>query len=129
MAQTSEPEAAASPQEALPGKDARMWAMLCHLAALAAHVCPFGNVVGPLVVWLIRKDEYPFVDDQGKEAVNFQITMSIAGLLCLPLVFVLVGIPLAIAIYLVSLVLAIVAAVRANGGERYRYPFSIRFLR
>jgi uncharacterized Tic20 family protein len=128
MAQATGPQAAPA-QEAGPGKDERMWAMLCHLAALAAHVCPFGNVVGPLVVWLIKKDEYPLVDDQGKEAVNFQITMTIAGLLCLPLVFVIVGIFLAIAVYFASFILAIVAAVRANGGERYRYPFSIRFIR
>ena len=55
-----------------------MWAGFCHLAALAGYVVPMvGNIVGPLVVWLMKKEEYPLVDDQGKESINFQISILI----------------------------------------------------
>jgi uncharacterized Tic20 family protein len=109
-------------------RDSRMWAMFCHLAALAGYTgIPFGNVIGPLVVWLIKKDDHLFIDDQGKEAINFQISMTIylivAGLLC----FVLIGIPLLIFLAIAQVILIIIAAVKANSGELYRYPFAIRF--
>lgn len=104
-------------------KDARMWAMLCHLAGLAGLVVPaIGCVIGPLVVWLIKKEEFPFVDEQGKEALNFQITMliygTVAGLLC----FVCIGLILAMALGITYLVLLIIAAIKANDGYHYRYP-------
>ena len=56
-------------------KDARMWAMICHLAALSGYVSGLGFIVGPLIVWIIKKEEFPFVNEHGKEAVNFQISM------------------------------------------------------
>jgi len=111
-------------------KDERMWAMFCHLAALAGGIFPaFGNIIGPLVVWLIKKEEYPLVDDQGKESVNFQITLSIAGLILVPLCFLLIGIPLILALTVYGLVMIIIAAMKANEGERYRYPYTIRFIK
>lgn len=104
--------------------------MLCHLAALAFFVVPFyGNVAGPLIVWLIKKDEFPLVDCEGKKALNFQITVFIAFLICFPLVFVLIGIPLIIALVITSLVCTIIAAVRTSEGRDYEYPFSIKFFR
>jgi uncharacterized Tic20 family protein len=54
-----------------PDKDARLWGMFCHLIAFSGYVVPFGSVLGPLIIWLIKKDEMPFVDDQGKESLNF----------------------------------------------------------
>ncbi len=73
-------------------KDSRLWGTLCHLSALAGFVIPFaGCVIGPLVVWLLKREEFPFVEDQGKEAVNFQITMIIAAAVAFMSVFVLVG--------------------------------------
>jgi len=111
-------------------KDARMWGMLCHLAGLAALLgIPFGNVIGPLVIWLIKKDEYEFVADQGKEALNFQITVAIAGVVCIPLVFVIVGIPLLLAVFVLYVVFTILGTVRANRGERYRYPIALKLIR
>ena len=75
-----------------PDKDARLWAMLCHLSTFAGMVgIPFGNILGPLIIWLIKKDEYPFVDDQGKEALNFQISMTVYLIVSVLLCFVLVG--------------------------------------
>jgi uncharacterized Tic20 family protein len=110
-----------------PSRDERTWGMLCHLAALAGNIIPFGGIIGPLVIWLIKKDEYPFVNDQGKESLNFQITMLIIFLACIPLCFVLIGIPLIIAAGIYSLVMVIIATVRSNDGQAYRYPFRIQF--
>ena len=111
-------------------KDERMWGMFCHLAALAAFVgIPLGNVIGPLVVWLIKKDEFPFVNEQGKESLNFQISMSIYALVCFPLMFVLIGIPLLIAVVIADLVLVIMAALKAYEGIAYRYPLTIRLIK
>lgn len=106
-----------------------MWAMLCHLSALIAYVgVPLGHIIGPLVVWLIKKDQYPLVDDQGKEALNFQISVTIYGILAGFLIFLFVGFLLLPAVILFDLVMIIVAAVKANQGIAYRYPLCIRFM-
>jgi uncharacterized Tic20 family protein len=109
--------------------DARQWAMFAHLSALVGFVIPFGNVIGPLVVWLMKKDTMPFVDDQGKESLNFQITVTIAAVVCMALIVVLIGIPLLFVVGLVALVLTIIAAVKANEGTAYRYPFTLRLIK
>jgi len=110
-------------------KDERLWAMLCHLSVLSGYVIPFGHILGPLIIWLIKKNESPFVDANGKEALNFQFSMTIyifvAGLLCL----ILIGIPILFGLIIADLVFLIIAAVKANGGESYRYPITIRFLK
>jgi len=111
-------------------KDARKWAMFCHLAGLAGLIIPVvGNIVAPLVIWQIKKDEFLFVNEQGKGAVNFQISMSIymaaAGLLC----FACVGFFLLPAVVIVDLIFLLIAAVKANNGEHYRYPLTIRFIK
>jgi len=108
-------------------KDECMWAMLCHLSTFCGFI-PFGNLVGPLVVWLIKKDEYPLVDDQGKEAINFQINMTIYFVISFVLVFVVIGIPLLIGLGVFDLVVTIIAAIKAYSGEYHRYPLTIRFL-
>ena len=111
-------------------KDARMWAMFCHLAGLAGLVIPIiGNIVAPLVIWQIKKDDFPFVDQQGKEAVNFQISMSIYGFVAAILCFVCIGFPLLVAVYIVDVVFLLIAAVKANNGLHYRYPLTIRFIK
>ena len=69
------------------GKDERMWAMFCHLSS-------FAHIFGPLIIWLIKREEMPLVDDQGREALNFQISITIYALICVPFMFVLVGIPM-----------------------------------
>ncbi len=110
--------------------DARMWAMLCHLAGLAfllPIVPAFGSILGPLVVWLIKKDQYPFVNEQGREALNFQITMFIYGLVAGLLILACVGIVLLPAVAVVDIVFLIIAAIKANNGEHYRYPFPLIF--
>ena len=111
-------------------KDARTWAMFCHLAGLAGYVMPIvGNIVGPLIFWQIKKDEYPFVDEQGKEAVNFQISMTLYALISIPLAVICIGLFLLAAVVVVDLVFLVVAAVKANNGQHYRYPLTIRFIK
>ena len=116
-------------------KDARMWAMFCHLAGLAGYVMPaIGNIVAPLIIWQIKKDEYHFVDEQGKEAVNFQISMSlymlIGSILCLVTCVGAVLIPVVgIVVGIVDLVFLLIAAVKANNGQHYRYPLTIRLIK
>ena len=110
-------------------QEERSWALAAHLSALVGSVILFGNIVAPLVIWLVQKDKMPFVDDQAKEALNFQISVTIYILACVPLMLILIGIPLAIGIGLAALILLIVAAIKANEGVRYRYPLTIRFIR
>ncbi len=119
-----------SPGSKEANKDARMWAMICHLAGLAGLVVPVvGCIVGPLIVWQIKKEESPFVDEQGKEAVNFQISMLIYGIVAGLLCFACVGFVLAPAVAIFDLVFLLIAAVKANNGEHYRYPLTIRFIK
>ncbi len=110
-------------------KEAKQWAMVTHLAAFAAFLIPFGNIIGPLVVWQLKKDLGPFVEENGKEAVNFQITIAIVALVCTMLMFALVGFLLLPVLGLYWLILTIIAGVKANDGVAYRYPFTIRFIK
>jgi uncharacterized protein len=113
----------------LPTQDERTWGMLAHLAAFAFFICPLGNVVGPLVVWLIKRDQSAFVADQGKEALNFNISVWLAALVCFALMFILIGILLAVVLGIFWLAMTIVAAIKASEGVRYRYPFTLRLLK
>ncbi len=110
-------------------RQARQWAMFCHLSALVGLLGNgIGFLIAPLIIWLIKKEDYPFVNEQGKEAVNFQITMLLAALVCIPLLFVVVGFVLLIAIGVLATVFPIIAAIKASDGIHYRYPLSIRFI-
>lgn len=115
-------------EEAALTKDDRTWGTICHLAGLAGLVVPLGNVIGPLVVWRLKREDSAFVDDQGREAVNFHITVLILLVLCVPLVLVIIGFVLAGVIGIYALVMTAVAAIRANEGVRYRYPLTLRLI-
>lgn len=104
------------------------WALFAHLSALAFFI-PFGQILGPLIIWLIKKDEFPFVDDQGKESLNFQLSIFIYQLACIPLVFLIIGIPILVALGILDIVLVIIAAVAASSGKSYRYPLSLKLIR
>lgn len=112
-----------------PEKDARNWAMICHLSAFSGFIIPFGHILGPLVIWAIKKDEYPFVDDQGKEALNFQLTLTIAYLISIVLIFVLIGFVLIGILCIYSIIMIIIASIKANDGVAYRFPYTIRFFK
>jgi len=104
-------------------KDERTLAMLCHLLAL------FTGFLGPLIIWLIKKDEMPFVDDQGKESLNFQITMLIAWTVSGLLACVFIGFVLLPIVMVVDIVFVILASIKASGGEAYRYPVCLRLIK
>jgi len=110
-------------------KEARSWGMVCHLVAFSGFIIPFGNILGPLIVWAVKKDTHPFIDDQGKEAMNFQLSMTIALIVSFFLIFVVVGFVLIVILCIFVLVMIIVAAVRASEGIYYRYPLTIRFFK
>lgn len=115
-------------QEGHNVQDERMWGMFCHLSALAGYVIPLGSIIGPLVIWSIKKQEYPFVDDQGKEALNFNISMAIYMIVSAILIIIVIGILMLIALGIFQLIMIIIAAVKANNGEAFRYPLTIRFV-
>lgn len=114
--------------------DARKWAMIAHLSALVGLLGNgIGFVIGPLLVWAIKKDPHPFVDEQGKEAINFQLTVIISGVAAIILGFTVIGLVVAIPLILVTAILAvifpIIGGIRANEGHHYRYPFSWRLIK
>ncbi len=126
---TNEPlDSGASREDLIPDKDDKMWATFAHLGIIAGFVIPFGNVLAPLIIWLVFKDRSSYVDYHGKEALNFQLTVTIAIIASIILIFLLVGIFLVIVVALLSLVFSVVAAVKANEGAYYEYPINIRFI-
>ncbi len=112
-----------------PDKDARNWAMICHLSALSGYFIPLGNLLGPLIIWAIKKDEFTFVDQQGKEAINFQLSMTIAYLVSCVLIILVIGIFLLGILAVYALVMIIIASIKTNDGLDFRYPYVIRFLK
>ena len=113
-----------------PDRDTRMWAMLCHLSGLALFTpIPFGHVIAPLIIWLIKREGSPYVDDQGKEALNFQISVAIYLIVTGLFSFLLIGIPFLLAVLVGDVILIVLATIRANDGVPYRYPMTIRFVK
>jgi uncharacterized Tic20 family protein len=104
--------------------------MLAHLSALAGLVLPMiGIVLGPLAVWLARRDQSAFVSAHAKEALNFNITVLLAAVMCMLLMLVFIGILLGTALFVAWLVMILVAAIRASEGAIYTYPFALRFVK
>jgi uncharacterized Tic20 family protein len=116
------------PMAGAPSADERQWAMFAHLSALIGLIIPFGSIVGPLVIWLIKKDTMPFVNDQGKEALNFNITVAIAAIVGWILCFILIGFLVLAVLAIGWLVFVIIATIKANEGTTYRYPFTLRLV-
>ncbi len=129
-------------------RPSRTWEVLCHAAALCGFIgIPLGNVFGPLIVWLMKRSESPEVEEHGKEALNFQISVSIylfglgalalgtflftilpvVGLIGLPLIFLMAGAAVVVAI--ANVVFIIIASVKASDGTPYRYPFNLRLIK
>jgi uncharacterized Tic20 family protein len=107
----------------------RSTAVAAHLSTFAGLVVPFGSVIGPLAVWLTRRDRDPFIDDAGREALNFGISIAIYGVVALVGTLMLVGIPVLIVGVIAWVVLASLAAVKASQGQAYRYPLTMRLVR
>ena len=113
----------------LVGKDERMWAMIAHLSVLIGFLIPFGNVLGPLLVWLFKREEGPFFEEHGKEALNFSISVTIYAAISSILLIVFIGVILLTALFFFWIVFVVIAAVRANEGKTYRYPLTLRFIK
>ena len=117
------------PMEITPSKDELTWGMLSHFSALSMFIFPFGNILAPLIIWLIKKDEMSFVENQAKEVLNFQISMTIylliSGILC----FILIGIPFVIGLGIFNVIITIIAGIKANDGKSYRYPINLRLIK
>ncbi len=108
----------------------RQWGMFTHLAALAGLVgIPFGNIIGPLIIYMIKKDEFEFVSEQGKNVLNFQISWSIIFIISAILMIVVVGLFLLIGFGIAWLVFVILGTIAANKGESYKYPLTYQFIK
>jgi uncharacterized protein len=118
-----------NPVTDVPTQDERTWGMLAHLTAFSGFLIPLGNIIAPLVVWLVKRDQSQFIADQGKESLNFNISVLLAGCVCGALVFVLIGILLGVALFFYWLAMTIVAGIKASEGIRYRYPFTLRLIK
>jgi hypothetical protein len=103
-------------------------AMWCHLSTFAGILVPFGNFLAPLLIWLSKKDEYPLVDDQGRESLNFQITVFLYSLAGIILTFLIIGFLFLIVVMLFAVIQVIKAGIAASRGQRYRYPFCLRIM-
>src|SRR5438045_2139303 len=109
--------------------DVRTWCVLCHASALLGLFFHFlGHILGPLIVWLLKRGDSPEIDAYGKESLNFQISMLIYDAVAAILCIVLIGIPILIGLWILNTVLVIIASVKAGQGQFYRYPFTIRFI-
>ena len=107
----------------------RTWTALCHASALLGVLLHFpGHLLGPLIVWLVKRGDSPEIDAHGKEALNFQISMLIYDAIAAILCVFLIGIPILIALWVLNTVFVIIASVKAGQGEFYRYPFTIRLI-
>jgi uncharacterized protein len=110
-------------------QDERMWAMFCHLSAFAGYIVPFGSILGPLIIWSIKKEQYPAIDQHGKDALNFQISIAIYMIISAILIIILVGIFMLIALWVFQTVMIIIASIKANNGEEFKYPLSMHFIK
>jgi uncharacterized Tic20 family protein len=141
MNETTPSPPPAAPAAGAPSAEERQWALFAHLSILLGGLITTGwafstgSFIGPLVIWLVKKDTMPFVADQAKEALNFAITLAIACCALLVLTILSLGIgalitiPVLMFIGIAALVLVIMAAIKANEGVAYRYPFTLRLVK
>ena len=106
----------------------RNWAMLCHLSAFAGFFFPFGGIIGPLICWLSRKDESAWININGRNSLNFQLSMLLYIVLAIPLCFIIIGIPIIMLLGTLKIICIIIASVKASKGESFRYPLVIPFI-
>jgi uncharacterized Tic20 family protein len=103
--------------------------MLAHATALVGFLVPVaGHIVGPLIVWLAKRQDSPEIDAHGKESMNFQISMLIWNIIAGILVLVVIGIPILILLHVLNIIFVIIASIQASEGKLYRYPLAIRLI-
>ena len=119
-----------TPSTSVSSSNVRMWCVLCHASALLGVFFHFpGHIFGPLIVWLVKRGDAAAIDEHGKESLNFQISMLIYDAIAFILCFILIGIPILVVLWILNTVLVIVASIKANDGELYRYPLTIRLIK
>lgn len=106
----------------------RNWAMFCHLSAFAGFFFPFGGIIGPLICWLTKRDESVWVNVNGRNALNFQLSMLLYMVLAIPLCFIIIGIPIVMLLGTIKVICVIIASVQAAKGQLFRYPLVIPFI-
>ena len=106
----------------------RNWAMFCHLSAFAGFFFPFGGIIGPLVCWLTKKDESVWIYINGRNSLNFQLSMLLYIVLALPLCFIIIGFPIVFLLGTIKVICIVIASVKASKGEPFKYPLVIPFI-
>ena len=110
-------------------KETRMWTMILHFSLLANCIVPIAGIIAPIVIWQIKKDEFPAIDQHGKNAVNWIISAAIYSVICILLAFAIIGIFLLPILGICSIVFPIIAGIKANNGELWKYPLTYEFLK
>lgn len=128
MDSMDQPDYEESVDSSSQNKEETKWAAIAHVSTFAGYFFPFGNIIAPFIIYLLKKDELPFVKDQAREAMNFQISVTIYAIVSIILIFLIIGIPILAALVLFEIIVTIIAAVKASEGVEYRYPLTIRFL-
>jgi uncharacterized Tic20 family protein len=128
---------APSPTSSPNPSDERTWSMWCHMSALAGIPFPaFGCILGPLIVWQMKRNESPLVEEHGKEAFNFQLSMLLyllaGAIIAFVGMFFCIGwllIPVLAAVHYGAIIFGIIAGIKANEGAMYRYPLNLRLIK
>jgi len=102
--------------------------MFCHLSAYAGFIVPFGGILGPMICWLSRKDESTWINENGKNSLNFQLSVLLYTILLIPLCFIIIGLPILGALWILKVICIAIASIKASRGEEFRYPLSIPFI-
>jgi uncharacterized Tic20 family protein len=110
-------------------QQARQWAMFLHLSQLAGYIIPLVGLIAPIVIWQMKKDEYPILDEHGKAVVNWIISELIYGAICFVLVFIVIGFPMLMVLGILAVVFPIIGGIKANNGELWHYPMAINILK
>ncbi len=136
LADMSEPSPESTPSvdpaapQPEPSKPSHTLGTVCHLLGLCGYLgVPLGNVLGPLVLWLVKKEEDAFLRETGKHVLNFQISMAIYLVVASLAIFLVIGFVLVPVVLIVGIVYTIIGAIKSSEGEIYQYPLTIRFLR
>lgn len=109
--------------------ESRTWAMLLHLSVFLGYVIPFGGLIAPILIWQLKKDQFPELDQHGKMVVSFIISMLVYSAFAFVLCLVFVGIPLALALMVIGVAYPIIGAIKANNGEFWKYPLILQLLK
>ena len=106
----------------------KTWVTFTHLAGFAGFLVPFGNIIGPFVIWILKRDEFPAVRAHGKDVLNFQLSIALYYVVALASMLIIIGFVLLPAVAIFQIVCIILATIRASEGQKFQYPLSIRFI-